>query len=201
MTKSLLVIGACACVIVVAPVAARAHGIRYGSPTPPTHFTIGNQVVDGSVAGLRAYLDTIKLTEAQLHAQLAPDLESLEERVIAARVVLALGMTVSLAAFGYSILGRSDCQGPSAGDPNFSAKVDAWAACNEANMKRSMVAGLISLGAMGAGTAGWWAITPGRADLMSFANRHNSLSREPLRFQLGYDPTRRLAHGGVAFSF
>ena len=68
-------------------------------------------------------------------------------------------------------------------------------------MRMTMTASLIGLGALAAGVVGGLAIAPGRSDMMSFVNRHNALGREPIRFQLGYDPSRRFAHGGVTFSF
>ena len=63
----------------------------------------------------------------------------------------------------------------------------------------TMTASLLGLGALVAGAVGGMAIAPGRSDMMSFVNRHNGLGgREPIRFQLGYDPSRRFAHSGVA---
>jgi hypothetical protein len=47
----------------------------------------------------------------------------------------------------------------------------------------------------------WNALSPGRSDVLNLVNDHNRISREPLRLQLGYDPTNRLALGCVSTTF
>jgi len=37
--------------------------------------------------------------------------------------------------------------------------------------------------------------------VLSLVNAHNRISHEPIRLQLGYDPTNRLALGGVSTVF
>jgi hypothetical protein len=112
-----------------------------------------------------------------------------------------VGATVGVAAIVYGIVGRSHCPDPQLTDPNFSVAVDRWSACHDSNMRMTVTASLIGLGAMTAGIVGGMAIAPGRSEMMSFVNRHNALGREPIRFQLGYDPSRRFALGGATFSF
>jgi len=203
---ALILIGVSVCVVVVvaaAPGTAHAHDHHTTFP-PPTHLTVGDQIFDGSVAGLRAYLDTTQATDPQLFAQLSPDLERLESRLTTATVVAAAGATVGLAAIAYSVVGRKTCAPPDVGNPDFpdfAAAMERWGACNDGNMQMSVTAGMIGFGALLAGGVGWLAIAPGRSDIMSFVSRHNVLGREPLRFQLGYDPSQRFAHGGVTFSF
>ena len=181
------------------PAAAR---VRSAQVSIPTHLTVGDNVFEGTFAGLRAYLDMTKITDPKLYAELSPELERLESRVATGYAVFAVGATVGLAATAYAIVGRADCPQPQVTDPNFSVSVDRWAACNDKNMRLTMTASLLGLGALVAGAVGGMAIAPGRSEMMSFVNRHNGLGgREPIRFQLGYDPSRRFAHSGVAFSF
>jgi len=195
-----IVMGACV-VVAVAAAPAAAHR-RHERVSPlPTPLTVGDRIFEGNVAGLRAYLDSTQATDPQLFAQLSPDLERLETRVTAARVVFAVGTTVGLASIAYSALGRKDCPSPAVTDPDFGAALQRLDACNGDNFKMSVTAGMIGFGALLAGGAGWLALTPSRSDIMSFVNRHNALGREPIRFQFGYDPSRGFAHSGVTFSF
>ena len=188
-------------VVLVAAAPGTAHAHDHHTSTPPTHLTVGDQIFDGSVAGLRAYLDMTQATDPQLFAQLSPDLERLEARQTTATVVAAAGATVGLAAIAYSVFGRKTCTPPAVTDPDFAAGMQRWGACNDDNMQTSVTAGMIGFGALIAGGVAWLAIAPGRSDIMSFVSRHNVLGREPIRFQLGYDPSRRFAHTGVTLSF
>lgn len=198
----LILIGASACVVVAAAAPGTARARYVQTSPPPTHLTVGNQIFDGNIAGLRAYLDTTQATDPQLFAQLSPELERLETRLTTAKVVFGAGAIVGLGAIVYSFAARNNCTGPDVTDPDFSAGVRRFAACNEDNFQTSLTAGMIGFGALVAGGVGWLAIAPGRSDIMSFMNRHNGLGgREPIRFNLGYDPSRRFAHSGVAFSF
>ncbi len=196
----LALIGAGACVVLAAEPAAARVGRRWVAPLP-THLTVGDQIFEGDVTGLRAYLDTTQATDPQLFAQLSPDLERLEGRVTAARVVLAVGATVGLASIAYSALGRTHCPSPAVTDPDLGAALQRLDACNDDNFRMSVTAGMLGFGALLAGGVGWLALTPSRSELMSFMNRHNALGREPIRFQIGYDPARGVAHSGVTFSF
>ena len=45
------------------------------TPPPPRHLVVENQYFDGSVEGLRAYLESIKSTDAKLYGQLSPDVQ------------------------------------------------------------------------------------------------------------------------------
>jgi hypothetical protein len=203
MGKSSVLVGALvftfAAVAAAPPAAAR---LRSGQVTIPTHLTVGDNVFEGNFAGLRAYLDMTKITDPALFAQLSPELERLESRVAMGYGIFAVGATVGLAATVYAFVGRTDCPTAQLTDPNFSAAVDRSFACHEQNMRMTLTASLIGLGAVAAGAVGGLAIAPGRSEMMSFVNRHNGLGgREPIRFQLGYDPSRRFAHSGIAFSF
>ena len=175
--------------------------VAYPVPVLPGLLTIGNQQFDASVTGLRAYLETVKSTDAKLYAQLAPDLDELESKVVAARLVLIAGLGVGAASTAYALLGSRDCASPSVNDPAFANSVAAWDACNKDNMNKLLTFGLIGMGSMIAGGIGWLALSPRRSDLFDFVNKHNRLSPTPLHFQLGYDPTTRLAYGGATFGF
>jgi hypothetical protein len=168
------------------------------TPTVPSHLAVGNQQFDASVDGLRAYLETKKATNPALYMRLAPDLERLEAKSNQARAALVTGLVVGLAAGFFAFAGRQDCAQPSPSAPNFSANVAAWSACNDDNARRMMLGGLVAGGALLAGSAAAYALTPDRGDLLEFVNRHNRLSSQPLRLQLGYDPAQRLAFGGFA---
>jgi hypothetical protein len=167
----------------------------------PSHLSVGNQQFDASLAGIRAYLETTKSSDPQLYAQLAPDLEQLEAKRTNAIAAFAAGVTATVVVGVVGFAGQADCQSPSVTDPNFGAKSAAWGACNDDNMRRLEIFGALGIAAFVAGTVTALAIAPTRADLMDLVNKHNRLSREPLHFELGYDPTRNYAYGGAAVVF
>jgi hypothetical protein len=173
----------------------------YPDPALPGHLGIGNQQFDASVGGLRSYLESIRSKDPGLYSKLDPQLQHLEGERTTATIVLAAAVGVGLASGIYAIAARKDCPAPSISDPNFAASTAAWGACNDDNMHTTTAFGLIGLGAMAAGVIGWAAIAPGRSELLSFVNEHNRLTAEPLRLQLGYDPTSRFAYGGASLSF
>jgi len=174
---------------------------RYGAVAIPSHLTFENQVYDASISGLRSYLEAVRSGDAQLYAALDPELQRLETRQRAAIAVFLVGVGAGVAATIYAFTGRNDCQMPSINDPNFSGATTAWGACNDANLRKTATFGLIGLGAMAAGLFGASAIAPGRSDLFDFVNRQNNLNREPLRLQIGFDPTQRLASAGASVTF
>jgi hypothetical protein len=167
----------------------------------PSHLTAGSQIFEESVTGLRSYVDSIKATEPQLYALLEPDVERLESRRKAAHAVLVTGLAVGVASTIYAFAGRSDCPEPSVFDPNFAAKSAAWGACNDSNMTTMSTFVLLGLAAATVGSLGAAAIYPKRAEVLDVVNKNNRASPEPLRLQLGYDPTHQLAIAGAALSF
>jgi hypothetical protein len=183
-----------------APIAV-TPAVAYPVAVLPGLLTIGNQQFEATVPGLRAYLETVKSTDAKLYAQLAPDLDELENKVVAARFVLIAGLGVGAASIAYALLGSRDCASPSVNDPAFATSVAAWDACNGDKMNKFTTFTLIGMGSMIAGGIGWLALSPGRSDVFDLVNKHNQLSPTPLHFQLGYDPTTRLAYGGATFRF
>jgi hypothetical protein len=203
--KRTLVVGACVCAALLAlPVRVEAQTADEAAAprqVVPSHLVVGNQIFEANVTGLRAYLDSIKGTEPQLYAQLAPDVERLESKRTTARAVLVAGVAAGLASGIYAFAGRPTCQDPSISDPNFAAKSDAWGACNEHNIEMMATFGFIGVGAMIAGGVAAWAIAPSRADLLEVVNENNRQSPEPLRLQLGYDPSRGLALAGATLTF
>jgi len=169
--------------------------------TTPSNLTVRNLTFDASVSGLRAYVESIKATDAPLYAQLAPDVARLEERRSTAIMLAAAGVATGLGLGIYGIAGRDACPEPALGDPQFAAKSAAWGDCNANNGTRIMTYSLLGLGVMVAGTIASVATMPGRDDVLAFMNKNNGLAPEPLRLQLGYDPTSRLAYGGAAMTF
>jgi hypothetical protein len=203
--KRTFVVGVCVCAVLLGPMgvpAQAAQPVEVVTPVQiPNHLVVGNQVFEASVTGLRAYLESIKATQPQLYAQLAPDVESLESERTTARTVLAIGVVAGLALGIYGFAGRPDCQEPSIYDPNFGAKSDAWGACNEHNINMMALFGFLGVGAITAGAAGAWALSPSRTDLLEVVNKNNRLGPEPLRLQLGYDPSHQVAFAGASLAF
>ena len=184
-----------------APAPSTPSTVSYPLAVTPTHLSLGDQQYDPSVEGLRSYLATIKTTNPQLYGQLAPDLDSLESKATAARISLIAGVTVAAVALTYGLLGKKDCRSPSIDDPNFAKDVDAWSACNQDNMRFDTEFSLLGLGALIAGGVTWMVLRPNRTDLFAFVSKHNQLSRQPLHFELGYDPGRHLSYAGATLRF
>lgn len=203
--KKTLAVGLCVGAVLLGPLGGHARAaqpVEVVTPTQiPNHLVVGDQVFEASVPGLRAYIESIKATQPQLYAQLAPDVEGLESERTTARTVLAIGVVTGLALGIYGFAGRPTCQSPSISDPNFAADSDAWGACNEHNVNMMALFGFLGVGAITAGVFGAWAIAPSRSDLLDVVNKNNRLSPEPLRLQLGYDPNHQLAFAGAALTF
>jgi hypothetical protein len=204
MGERTLMLGVCLSVVGVAP-PVRAHMMATVAPPPqvvvPTHISVGDQQFDASVSGLRAYIETTKVTEPQLYADLAPDVERLEAQQANALTAFAVGAVAGVASGIYAVAGRSDCSQQAVTDPNFAAKISAWGDCNDHNLQHTALFSFIGIGAIAAGGIAAWAIAPKRSDVMDVVNKHNRLSPEPMRFELGYDPTRQYAYAGAAVAF
>jgi hypothetical protein len=169
--------------------------------TLPSHFSVGDQYYDGTIWGLRSYLESIRTTEPDLYAKLSPDVDRMNSQMTTAAAFLGLGLIGGLGTAVYGIASRPSCAEPVLGDPNFARQVSELSSCHERGMQRMMVFSLIGTGVLVTGLIGAMAVAPNRWDYFNFMNRHNSLSPRPMRFQLGYDPTRRFAHAGATFSF
>ncbi|HVV51723.1 MAG TPA: hypothetical protein VHO06_18795 [Polyangia bacterium] len=167
----------------------------------PEHLQVGNQRFDASVAGFRAYLESVKSSDPGLYGQLAPDAARLEAREDSAKAVLAAGVVVGLASAIYGVVGGDDCTEPSVTDPNFAADSQAWGACNERNVTKMATFGVLGVGAIIVGSLVAYARRPTHQDLMDLVNKNNRLSKQPLQWQVGYDPTQRFAFTGATVSF
>jgi hypothetical protein len=167
----------------------------------PSHLTVGSQQFDASVAGLRAYVNGLKSTNPRLFAQLAPDVDRLESKVQTAWTVAGIGVGLGLASILYGVLGQKHCSLPTLSDPNFASKTAAFGSCNDDNTRTLMTLGLLGGGAMLAGGIGAVVVAPKRSDLLEVVNKHNRLNAEPLRLQLGYDPSQRFAYGAATVPF
>jgi hypothetical protein len=167
----------------------------------PNHLAVDDQVFEASVSGFRAYLETKRVSDPRLFAQLDPKVAQLESRVLAGRAVFVAGLVLGLASTGYAIFGRKTCTEPAITDPSFAADSAAWGACNDDNVRTSGKFGLLGVGAIALGGLGWWIVAPKRSDLFDLVNANNSLSRDTIRLQIGFDPTGHLATGGFATMF
>jgi hypothetical protein len=167
----------------------------------PEHLQAGNQRFDASVTGFQAYLDSIKASDPGLYGQLAPDAARLESREDGAKVVLGGGIAVGLISMIYSVASRNSCAQPPITDPNFAADSAAWGACNQGNVERLAAFGFLGIGAMIAGGLIAYASWPTHQELVDLVNKNNRLSKQPLQWQLGYDPAQRFAFGGATVSF
>jgi hypothetical protein len=188
---------------VLPPVALAFQPPPASQPTyqVPEHLEVGNQVFDGSLSGFRTYLDAKRATDPQLFAQLDPQVRNLESQVTTAREVLVAGLIVGLVSTVYAFTGRKTCNSPPLTDPSFAADSQAWGDCNSDNITHLATFTGIGLGAIALGGIGAYAVSPHRSDLLNLVNEHNRISHEPIQLQLGYDPTNRLALGGVSKTF
>ncbi len=200
------VVGACVCAALIAqamPAQAQTAVPTSGDVTVviPNHLVIGNQIFDGSVSGLRAYLESIRASNPPLYAQLAPDVENLESQRTASRAALVTGLVAGAASMIYAFAGQGSCQEPSIYDPHFAADSEAWGSCNEHRIDMMAIFGFLGVTAIAAGGGIAYALAPSRADLLEVVSKNNRLSPEPLRLQLGYDPGHQLAFAGAALTF
>ena len=180
---------------------ARGHSGLRTARTMPSHFSVGEQYFDGNVWGLRSYLESIRSSDADLYAKLAPDLARLETRTTTAGLLLVAGVAAGVGTSLYGLTTRPNCTAPSVTDPNFAAQVSEWGSCNDRSRARLMTFTSVGLGLLLAGSIGAMVTAPRRWEYFEFMNRHNTLSPRPMRFQLGYDPNRRFAHAGATFTF
>jgi hypothetical protein len=167
----------------------------------PEHLQIGNQRFDPSLAGFRAYLDTIKFSDPSLYGQLAPDTARLESQEYNAKTALVGGIVVGLASVIYGFAGGDTCNQPPVTDPHFAADTDAWSNCNQGNVTRATAFGFLGVGAIIAGGVISHAMWPKHQDVVNLVNKNNRLSKQPLQWQVGYDPTQRFAFSGASVSF
>jgi hypothetical protein len=167
----------------------------------PQHLQAGNQRFDASVTGFQAYLESIKSSDPGLYGQLAPDAARLESRENKAKAILAGGIVVGLASVIYGVAGADNCAEPSVTDPNFAADSAAWGACNQGNVEKMATFGFLGVGAMIVGGLFAYASWPTHQELTDLVNKNNRLSKQPLQWQLGYDPAQRFAFGGATVSF
>ena len=198
IAMSLLIAG------VVVPRAGRAQSqtaAYHSTVVIPENLQVGNQRFDASVAGFRAYLETVKSSEPGLYGELAPDVARLEAREDTTKAVLAGGIVVGLASVIYGVAGGDNCTEPSITDPNFAADSQAWGDCNQGNIKKMATFGFLGVGAIIVGGLIAYSSWPRHQELLDLVNKNNRLSKQPLQLQLGYDPTQRFAFSGATVSF
>jgi hypothetical protein len=158
-------IAACLCAVLVARPAG-AH---------PEHLVAGGQYFDATPFGFQDYLNSIKTTNPNLFAQLAPDADRLANQVVLGRTLIAIGMVAGAAT-----------------------TLAGFASHNHTTSETLTLvgAGLLLTGGIAGVLAG-----PSRNDLVDLVNKHNRLSPTPLQLQLGFDPVQHLASAGATFSF
>ena len=90
---------------------------------------------------------------------------------------------------------------PSATTPNFDAARNAWFECHRAQSEFDFTPIAIGAGVSVAALVSALIVAPKRAEMLEFVNLHNRLTREPIRWQFGYDPARRSAFAGATVNF
>ncbi len=167
----------------------------------PNHFCIGNQYYEASVGGLRAYVESIRTVHPDLYARLDPQVSGLEKLRAAAIGVLVGGIVAGGVSIVYAFASQKTCNEPQIGDPAFGAKSQAWGDCNHDNMIRRGTFSLIGLGSIALGFVGSLVIAPGRSALMQVVNEHNRMSPQPIRWELGFGSSNRVAQGTLSIAF
>jgi hypothetical protein len=168
-------------------------------PTPM--LAAGEQYFDGSFSGFRSYLESIKAKDLGLYTQLDPKLARLEGRQTAGVALIVTGIVAPLAGVIIGVAAQKSCHDPSLKDPNYSAAWDDWSKCEDDNRTfaaTAIVAGLV-IGL--AAEIGAYAVSPPRSALLDLVNEHNRLSHDPLRWQVGYNPTSQTAFGQLQLTF
>ena len=90
---------------------------------------------------------------------------------------------------------------PSAMSPNFQSASNTWFECNRAQNELDFTPIAIGAGVSVAALVSALIVAPKRTEMLEFVNLHNRLTREPIRWQLGYDPARRSAFAGATVHF
>jgi hypothetical protein len=108
---------------------------------------------------------------------------------------------VGVASTIYAFAGRKTCVMPPVTDPNFAARSQIWGDCNSDNGTHLATFAVIGVGAVALGGIGAWTLSPHRSDVMDLVNEHNRISPQAIHLQLGYDPSSRLALGGLSKTF
>jgi len=169
----------------------------------PEHFQAGEQYYDFSLRGLRLRLDSMK-GDSATYARLDDELSGLERRRNASYVLLGTAVVAPLVGWGVfaALRSQQSCPPmPSAMSPNFEAASNAWFECNRAQSEFDFTPIAIGAGVSVAALVTALIVAPKRSEMLEFVNLHNRLTREPIRWQLGYDPARRSAFAGATVHF
>jgi hypothetical protein len=170
-----------------------AHAqVHYVPVAPPQHLEVGGQYYDGSVGGLRDYLDAVRGSQPDVYSQLDGDVSSLEVRRALGWTIVVGGLLIGTAiALGAMALAPESCEtssfsGVERCSTDFGAVVPYMG---------------IGFGIMALSPLIGWILMPGRSDLLDVINEHNRISPTPMRLQIGYDPRTRLARGELSIRF
>ena len=174
-----------------------------GSRTPE-HFQAGEQFYDFSLRGLRLRLDGMKEVDSVTYARLDDELSGLERRRNLSYVLFGTAVLAPLVSWGVFAAARTErsCPDmPSAMTPNFDAARNAWFECHRAESEFDFTPIAVGVGVSVAALVSALIVAPKRSEMLEFVNLHNRLTREPIRWQLGYDPARRSAFAGAVVHF
>jgi hypothetical protein len=172
----------------------------------PEHFQAGEQYYDFSLRGLRLRLDSMKEVDSTTYARLDDELSGLERRRTVSYVLFGAAIVAPLVSWGFFaahiLRPQPSCPPmPSAMSPNFEAAKNAWFECNRTESNFDFTPIAIGAGVSVAAMVSALIVAPKRSEMLEFVNLHNRLTREPIRWQFGYDPARRSAFAGAVVHF
>lgn len=160
--------GAAAVACLVSLLVARSAGAH-------ERLVAEGQYFDASPAGFQDYLNSIKTTNPNLFAQLAPDADRLQKKVVLGRTLMVVGLIAGGAVTVAGIASHNQ---------------------TTSDALTGIGAGLLLVGAIAGLSAG-----PSRNDLVDLVNKHNRLTPPPLQLQFSYDPGQHLASAGATLTF
>lgn len=164
------------------PVTQNYNPIIHTPILPANNIQAGDQLYDGSISGLRSFIDeeykeSTTANNQQIYQKLNSELESLENlnKWSWVSLIAGIGAGTALVAIGSSkdcYEGRDLLAGE---DPN---------CVNTKNIYLYSGLGLVA-----SGTLLFYILKPSRSDMLNFINKHNKLNKnKPLKWQLGFNP-------------
>lgn len=147
-----------------------AHSQTTYAPVPqtlPNNITYRDQIFDGSVSGLRDYMESMRNSSngnESIYNKLNPELKTLESQNLWGNVLMWGGIGVGLAVTTIPLASMS-------------------------SSSINMAPVYAGLGIMTAGVVAGLIIKPGRKELMNFLNQHNRVNKStPLKWSIGFSP-------------
>lgn len=148
----------------------------------PSHFKVGNKLYEGSLGGLRDYVDSLKRKDINLYSSLDSRLSELESKRNLGIGVIAAGGLVGLGIAFIPLLGSTSSDKP-----------------GETPSLTPLLVGLtVSTGSTLIG----FALLPGRSDILKFVNEHNERNESsPIEYHLGFAPGPGGGRGYLSVTF